>query len=249
MPRPRLRRRRPDRVERFVRIEDIGLAQREIERQRLAARVDVDLVAARRLPARSARTYCSARPGCGAVVHRKHRHHERRAPGLGGDRLHEFRRAARPRGHHEDSRALPQDADQGLQLVVRRDGRGHRLPAPAAVVGRERRGEAGRAGVHRLPHHRFHRREFVVRRLRAGRSRPRPSPRCGSSNGRRARRRWRCGRTRSSASRYSREGLEIPARAREQRVDVHALHHREVLHHASRAAPPGTARCRSRSCP
>ena len=43
---------------------------------------------------------------------------------------------------------LHQLTGKPFQLLVRGDGRGHRLAGPAAVIGRERRGEADGAGLH-----------------------------------------------------------------------------------------------------
>ena len=76
---PLLRRRGLHAVESIVRIEDVGLAQREVERQRLAARMDVHLVAARQRRG-AALVVLQRALGVRLAVHGEHRHHERGPP-------------------------------------------------------------------------------------------------------------------------------------------------------------------------
>ena len=151
-----------------MRVKDVRLAQREVERQRLAAGMDVHLVPARdRL--RATLVVLQGALGMRAVVHGEHGDHERGPPGLRGDRFHELRRGARARRHDEDAFArFPQRTGEGFQFRIRSDGRGHRRAAPATVVGRERRGEACGTRVHRLAHDRFHFLQLFGPRLGAG---------------------------------------------------------------------------------
>ena len=122
-------------IEGVVRVKQIGILQREVERQRLAAGMDTDLVAARtRL--RATLVVAQRLVRVGRIVHREHGHHEGRPTAARRDRLHDFGRRARAGRHHVD--AAPGGAelvDQREQLFVRGDGRRHRPSSPAAVVG------------------------------------------------------------------------------------------------------------------
>src|SRR5581483_10633582 len=103
--RPLLRGCRLYAVEGVVRIKEIRLAQREVERERLAIRMDVHLVTTcERL--RALLIHLGRTLGLRAVVHREDGDDKRRPPGGGSERLHELRRSARPGCHDEHAAPL-----------------------------------------------------------------------------------------------------------------------------------------------
>ena len=222
-----------------MREQQVRVLEREIEGQRLAAGLDVDLVAARQRR-RAFLVIGQAAVRLGLVVHRKHGGDECRSPRRRRHALHEFRRRARPRGHHEDALAgFAKHCRHRADLVVARYGGRHGQPAVAAVVGGERGREADRACGHGGTHFGAQLLELRGGRLpvRGGGFAHHRGPDGGVLReyadvgiGPRA----------TQQLHVFGERFELPAGAGLQRVEVHPFDHGQVLHH--RVAFVGRAR-------
>ena len=229
-----------DRVKCAVAEQQVRVGQVKVERQWLAAREDVDLVAAVQ-GLRADVVVGQAAGRLGFVVHRQHGRDIHRSTGLDGDRLHHlWRQAGSGRGHEDTPSHVTQHAGQRAQFGLGGNRRRHRPAAIAAVVGRERRRKADCAGVHRFAKQAAHLGHLGFGGLYPFRGR--------LAHHRRAHHRMaredRGVQVRPGAPELRHvfgEGLEVPLHARKQGIQVHALHHGEVLHHG--LAHVGRAGC------
>ena len=207
-------------------VERIGVGHREVERQRLAGDLDVEPDAAANRGG-AILEHLDRPGGLLLVVHRHTGALEKRPAVLGRHRLQLLRRL-HARGDLDHALAArPHGADQRVELRHRRDRRRHGHAAIARMIERIGGAEPDRAMGHGVGHHRLHPGQLLGRRVLALRG---ILAHHRGADGRMAGQHRHVG-VGAAAAQHAHvfaEALEVPGDALAQRVEVHALDHREI---------------------